>query len=88
MAEGTRAAWRRRLTDLTDDEVVTLLGAHSGLPGPRANLTLLAAFGDVAREPLVTRLAADDDEYLAACGTAALGRLLADATGAHHDELV
>ncbi|WP_232514584.1 HEAT repeat domain-containing protein [Cellulomonas sp. PSBB021] len=88
MAEGTRAAWRRQLTDLTDDEVVALLGTHSGLPGPRANLTLLAAFGDVAREPLVRRLAGDDDEYLAACGTAALGRLLADASGPRLDELV
>ena len=49
---------------------------HSGLPGPRADLELLAAFGDVGSADLVRRLAADPDEYLRCCGTAALGRLL------------
>ena len=46
------------------------------MPGPRADLELLAAFGDVAPAGLILAMAAEPDEYLRSCGTAALGRLL------------
>lgn len=54
------------------------LTAGSGLPGPRADLELVAAFADVAPAGLVLDLADDPDEYLRCCGTAAVGRLLLD----------
>ncbi|HEX7264958.1 MAG TPA: HEAT repeat domain-containing protein [Candidatus Dormibacteraeota bacterium] len=53
------------------------LKANSGLPGPRANLELVAAVGDVADADLLWRLSASSDEFLALCGTAGLGRLAA-----------
>src|SRR4249919_398350 len=64
------------------------LAAHSGLPGPRANLELARAAADQAPPGLVRELAASDDEYLALCGAVGLGRLLAEgdpeAAGALH----
>jgi hypothetical protein len=51
------------------------LKANSGLPGPRANLELVAAVGDVADAATLWRLSGSDDEFLALCGTAGLGRL-------------
>ncbi len=53
------------------------LMANSGLPGPRANLELVEAVGDVADADLLWRLSASSDEFLALCGTAGLGRLAA-----------
>ena len=52
------------------------LGERSGLPGPRANLELLAAAGDVAPAATLLRWSAADDEYLACVGTAGIGRLV------------
>ena len=71
-----RQRFADELAPLGDDEVRAYLSAHSGLPGPRGNLELLGAFGDVASPALIRRLADDEDEYLRCCGTAALGRLL------------
>jgi len=53
------------------------LRRNSGLPGPRANLELVAAVGDEAPAELLWRLSGSDDEFLALCGTAGLGRLAA-----------
>lgn len=53
------------------------LRANSGLPGPRANLELVAAVGEEADPDLLWRLSASSDEFLALCGTAGLGRLAA-----------
>ena len=50
------------------------LKANSGLPGPRGNLELLAVAGDEASEQQLWRWSESDDEYLAAVGTAGLGR--------------
>ena len=50
------------------------LKANSGLPGPRGNLELLAVAGDEASEEQLWRWSGSDDEYLAAVGTAGLGR--------------
>jgi hypothetical protein len=50
------------------------LKANSGLPGPRANLELLAVAGDEAPEDQLWRWSESEDEYLAVVGTAGLGR--------------
>lgn len=47
---------------------------HSGLPGPRANLELVEAAGDVASLDVLWRWAQSSNEYLALCGAAGLGR--------------
>ncbi len=51
------------------------LKRHSGLPGPRANLELVAAVADEADADRLWRLSASQDEFLALCGTAGLGRI-------------
>jgi hypothetical protein len=50
------------------------LAERSSLPGPRANLELVAAAGEEADEPTARRLADAEDEFLAMCGVVALGR--------------
>ncbi len=71
-----RAEYADALRALPADEVEAYLVAHSGLPGPRGNLTLLDAAGDVLPRDLALGLCGDGEEYLACCGTVALGRLL------------
>ena len=51
------------------------LHKHSGLPGPRANLELVAAVAEEADADRLWRLSASSDEFLALCGTAGLGRI-------------
>lgn len=51
------------------------LSKHSGLPGPRANLELVAAVVEEGDADRLWRLSASSDEYLALCGTAGLGRI-------------
>ena len=51
------------------------LKKHSGLPGPRANLELVAAVAEEADDDRLWRLSASQDEFLALCGTAGLGRV-------------
>ncbi|MFI2101686.1 HEAT repeat domain-containing protein [Isoptericola sp. NPDC019693] len=87
MTETKGARYRAELRALAPDRVPGYLDARSGLPGPRANLELLDAFGDVAPPGLVRTLVDDADEYLRSCATAALGRLLVDADGAPADTL-
>jgi HEAT repeats len=71
---GTRAdAYREQLRGLEDWE--PFLKKHSGLPGPRANLELVAAVADEADADRLWRYSASDDEFLALCGTAGLGRV-------------
>lgn len=64
------------LDGLDADQVRKYLGDHSGLPGPRGNLTLMAAAGDVLPSELALELVEEDDEYLACCGVMAVGRLV------------
>jgi hypothetical protein len=73
----TRRQWRDRLAGSATPDRLVLLAAHSGLPGPRANLTLLDAAADLADPSLVEALLASGDEYLTACGAAGLGELIA-----------
>lgn len=65
--------YREELRELTDWE--TYLKKHSGLPGPRANLELVAAVVEEADPDRLWRLSASSDEFLALCGTAGLGRI-------------
>ncbi len=51
------------------------LAKHSGLPGPRANLELVAAVAEEGDADVLWKLSASEDEYLALCGTAGLGRI-------------
>lgn len=80
-------AHRAALAALPHEAWGSYLDAHSGLPGPRGNLELLAAAGDLAPAGLLRAWAADDDEYRAAVGTAGLGRLVAEGDAAALDEL-
>jgi hypothetical protein len=71
---GTRSEeYRSELKLRTDWEAY--LKKHSGLPGPRANLELVEAVGDVADADTLWRLSASSDEFLALCGTAGLGKV-------------
>src|SRR3981081_3981013 len=65
--------YREELRELTDWE--PYLKKHSGLPGARANLELVAAVGEEADADRLWRLSASSDEFLALCGTAGLGRV-------------
>jgi len=78
MTGPTRAQYADALRDLPATDVPAYLTAHSNLPGPRSNLTLLDAAADVLPHDLALRLADDPDEYLACCGVATLGRLALD----------
>ena len=51
------------------------LKKHSGLPGPRANLELVAAVAEEGDADVLWHLSGSKDEYLALCGTAGLGRI-------------
>ena len=65
--------YREELRQLKDWE--PYLKKHSGLPGPRANLELVAAVAEEADGDRLWRLSASQDEFLALCGTAGLGRI-------------
>ena len=69
---------RAALLTLPVEQWDAYLAEHSNLPGPRANLELLAAVGDVAEPAYLRACASSEDEYRAACGAAGLGRLAAD----------
>jgi hypothetical protein len=72
--DGLRAALRA----LPPADWDAYLRANSGLPGPRANLELVRAFGEEATPAQVHEAAGSGDEYLALCGAVGLGRLLAE----------
>ncbi|GAA4193069.1 hypothetical protein GCM10022288_26250 [Gryllotalpicola kribbensis] len=61
--------------------LLTYLDENSWLPGPRANLTLVDAFADVAPEEIVWQLTGSPDEFRRLCGAAALGRLYLERPG-------
>ena len=73
-----RGRYRESLGRLAVEEWDPYLTAHSALPGPRANLELLDVVGDIAPAQALRRWTTSQDEYLAACGAAGLGRLLAE----------
>jgi hypothetical protein len=63
------------------------LAAHSGLPGPRGNLELVAACGEEADLARAEELIATGDEFATVCGLVALGRLLGGGDHRHLDVL-
>lgn len=76
--------YAKKLRELDDWD--TYLLQESGLPGPRSNLELLQAVAEEGNEELFLRyiaIKAEDapvnsrEEFLAACGTVGLGRLIA-----------
>lgn len=69
---GKKDEYRRELQARSDWDAY--LRAHSGLPGPRANLELVEVAGDLAPAETLWRWSAFSDEFLALCGTAGLGR--------------
>jgi hypothetical protein len=82
---GRRAAERAALLAAPDREAYLL--TNSRLPGPRANLELLDAAGDVLEGDEALRLAAlgptaapkgTASEFLPCCGLVAIGRLVAE----------
>ena len=69
--------YHEHLRELPRTQWPGYLSEHSGLPGPRANLALLHAVGDLADPSMLDTLISSDDEYLLACGVAGLGGRLA-----------
>lgn len=59
----TTDEYRAELRAVPEEDVPAYLTERSGLPGPRSNLSLLDAFGDVAPAAVVLRLADVEDEY-------------------------
>lgn len=82
---GKRQAYADQLTATEDWDAY--LRAESGLPGPRGNLELAAAFVDVAPRNMILEYAKLGEEeapenspmgFLAFCGVFGLGRLIAE----------
>jgi hypothetical protein len=74
----TSAEWGARLDAIERGGWVEYLDSHSGLPGPRANLTLLDAVARIADERTIEELIQDGREYPTMCAAAATGRLAGD----------
>jgi hypothetical protein len=70
---GRAEAYRAELRSLENWE--PYLKKHSGLPGPRGNLELLAAVVEEGDSDRLWHLSASSDEFVAACGAAGLGRI-------------
>ncbi|WPF83466.1 HEAT repeat domain-containing protein [Sanguibacter sp. 4.1] len=75
---GTPRRWAAEIAETPQEDLPRFLREHSGLPGPRANLALVEAVAQTVPEGALLDLACSSDEYLRMCGTAGLGRLLAD----------
>lgn len=75
---GTPRRWAAEIAETPQEDLPRFLREHSGLPGPRANLALVEAVAQTVPEGALLDLARSSHEYLRMCGTAGLGRLLAD----------
>ncbi|WP_336631360.1 MULTISPECIES: HEAT repeat domain-containing protein [unclassified Microbacterium] len=72
------STWTAQLTSIPVPEWPGFLEAHSGLPGPRANLPLAHDAALAADETAIAVLLQHDGEFPAMCAAAALGRRAAD----------
>lgn len=63
------------------DDWMPYLAANSALPGPRANLELVAACGEEADVARAEKLIASGGEFATVCGVVALGRHLGTHSG-------
>ncbi len=84
---GRKAEYIQLLESLSPADWEPFLKSESGLPGPRGNLELAAAFFEIAPRDLITRYAGlevaqapgDSPEgFLAFCGVFGLGRLVVE----------
>ncbi|WP_136193084.1 HEAT repeat domain-containing protein [Actinomyces procaprae] len=73
------STWIAELKELEAKDWPAYLNQRSGLPGPRANIELIATAALVADSAVVEELLADGGEYTTACAAAALGYRAADA---------
>lgn len=69
------------------DDWMPYLAAHSGLPGPRGNLELVAACGEEADALRARRLIDSGDEFATVCGLVALGRVFGQGDDSSLDAL-
>ncbi len=65
--------WVAALQALSRADQLEFMDSHSGLPGPRANLSLVSAVASIADADLTADLEASEDEYLLMCAAAARG---------------
>lgn len=70
----TVTAWAAELRRLDAGAWVDYLVEHSGLPGPRANTTLVVAAAEVADAGVVDELVRDGGEFPMMCAAAAVAR--------------
>ncbi|MFJ2553852.1 LEPR-XLL domain-containing protein [Microbacterium sp. NPDC087591] len=70
------------LRELDPQRWPDFLTARSGLPGPRANLTLVDAAARIADPPAIDALLADGGEYPMMCAAAAIARRAAEPASA------
>jgi hypothetical protein len=73
-----RDRWRSELHQLNRSSWPEFLTTHSGLPGPRADIELAISFAELADRTQIDEMIGSDDEYLAMCGTVALGARATD----------
>lgn len=76
--EVTEQQWRGALLELDRSRWGEYLDQNSGLPGPRANLTLASVVAELADADLTEQLLASDDEYRSMCGAIALAMRATD----------
>ncbi len=65
------------------DDWLPYLSEHSGLPGPRGNLELVAACGEEADLARALHLIDTGDEFAVVCGIVALGRYFGAGDASH-----
>lgn len=70
------------LRELDPQRWPDFLTARSGLPGPRANLTLVDAAARIADPPAIDALLADGGEYPMMCAAAAIARRASESASA------
>lgn len=63
--------WQANLLEVDPPARLAYVNTHSGLPGPRANTSLLVAVARVADESLIRALLDSDDEFHVMCAAAA-----------------
>lgn len=73
-----REKWAVELRRLPRSAWPDFLAEHSGLPGPRANTELAIAYAELADSADIDPAIASADEYLAMCGSVALGARATD----------
>lgn len=75
----TVTAWAAELRTIRPSAWAAYLSEHSGLPGARANTTLVAAAAQSADEAVIAELTRDGGEFSAMCAAAAVARRLGSA---------